>query len=494
MLQYLKNEANLTITENGALTHISSGTDCMDLFFRAGGMRGADPGEIADAVCHAYIEDPVKTMKILFFVRDIRGGLGERRFFRIAVQTVAAIAPDSVRRNLPLFAEYGRYDDVCALLGTACEPEAIALIRTQFQADTAARGKGEPVSLLAKWLPSVNASAAETRAAGRRIAKALGMNEKQYRKALAALRRYLDILENRLRTGDYTFSYEVQPSGAMLKYRKAFIRNDGERYAAYLSAVEKHEAVMHADTLYPYDIIRAVDANWNGKPRHAISAEERRALQAAWTNLPQYGASDENALAVVDGSGSMYTEACTPRPIDAAMSLGIYFAEHNRGAFANHFITFSEHPRLVELKGSDIVEKTLYCAGYNECANTNLEAVFDLILRTALKNRLPQSELPAKLYIISDMEFDYCARGGNDLTMFAEMRRRYAEAGYRLPEIIFWNVASRHQNVPVSRSQTGAALVSGASPVIFDMVMNGEATPELVMNRIIESARYAKVS
>ena len=494
MLQFLRKEANFTTTENGALTHFTSGSDCLDLFFRAGGMRGAAAGQIADIVSRAYIEDPVKTMKILFFVRDVRGGLGERRFFRIAVQTVAAIAPDSVRRNLPLFAEYGRFDDVCALLGTSCEPDAVALIRTQFQADATAMEQGRPVSLLAKWMPSVNASSAETRAAGRKLAKALGMNEKQYRRSLSALRRYLDILENRLRTGDYTFSYEAQPSGAMLKYRRAFIRNDGERYGAYLSAVERHEAVMHADTLYPYSIIRACDVNWNGKPRHAVSAEERRALNAAWMNLPQYGGSAENALAVVDGSGSMYTECCTPRPIDAAMSLGIYFAEHNRGAFAGHFITFSEHPRLVALKGSDIYEKALYCAGYNECANTNLEAVFDLIPRTAQKNRLPQSDMPAKLYIISDMEFDACARGGSDLTMFMEMHRRYTASGYRLPQIVFWNVASRHQNIPVSLTQTGAVLVSGASPVIFDMVMNGEVSPELVMNHIIESERYAKVS
>ena len=204
MLNFLKKEANLNITENGALTHRTSGTDCMDLFFRAGGMRCAAASDIAELVCRAYIEDPVKTMKILFFVRDVRGGMGERRFFRIAVQTLAAIAPESVRRNLPLFSEYGRYDDLCALIGTSCEPDAMQLIRTQFQADLAGMEQSKPVSLLAKWLPSVNASSAETCALGRKVAKALGMNEKQYRKSMAALRRYTDIIENRLRTSDYT--------------------------------------------------------------------------------------------------------------------------------------------------------------------------------------------------------------------------------------------------------------------------------------------------
>ncbi|MBR3043838.1 MAG: DUF2828 family protein [Oscillospiraceae bacterium] len=493
MLNLLKKESNITRTENGALTHRSSGTDCMDLFFRAGGMRGAAESEIADLVCRAYIEDPVKTMKILFYVRDIRGGMGERRFFRIAMQTLAAIAPESVCRNLPLFAEYGRFDDLCALLGTSCEAEAIAVIRTQFQADLAAMAAEKPASLLAKWLPSVNASSAETCAMGRKIAKALGMNEKQYRKSLSALRRYTDIIENRLRTYDYTFSYEKQTSGAMMKYRKAFIRNDRDRYTAYLSAVEKHEAVLHADTLYPYEIIRSCKANWMGTMSKEMHAAERRALDAAWRNLPVYGAGTENALAVVDGSGSMYTNRCSPRPIDAALSLGIYFAEHNRGAFANHFITFSKNPQLVEIKGGDIVEKALFCSTYCEAANTNLEAVFDLILQTAVKNRLPQAELPAKLYIISDMEFDGCIIGGNDRTMFGTMRRRYARYGYVLPQIVFWNVASRNQNIPVTASQTGAALVSGASASIFDMVAGGELTPETIMNRAIETERYAKV-
>lgn len=491
MLNFLKHESNLTRTENGALTHVSSGTDCLDLFFRAGGMRAASEQEIADVVLRAFIEDPVKTLKILFFVRDVRGGLGERRFFRIAMQTLAVVEPDAVSRNAALFAEYGRFDDLCALLGTPCAAAAIEVIRAQLAADCDGMANGKPISLLAKWLPSVNASAAETVAQGRAVARALGMREQQYRKTLTALRKYTDILENRLRERDYTFDYAKQPSGAMFKYRNAFSRNDGERYAAYLNAVEKGEAVLHADTLYPYDIVRAC-FNTYGRAA-ALSKAERRALDAAWNNLPVFGASEENVLAVVDGSGSMYMTGVSPRPADVALSLGIYFAEHNQGAFKNHFITFSRSPQLVEIKGNDIAEKASYCAAFNEVANTDLGAVFELILRTAVKNRLKQRELPKKLYIISDMEFDRCVIGGCDDTLFAQMRKRYAAHGYALPEIVFWNVASRNRNVPVSRSQTGAALVSGASPVVFDMAVEGEISPERVMNRAVESERYAKV-
>ena len=182
------------------------------------------------------------------------------------------------------------------------------------------------------------------------------------------------------------------------------------------------------------------------------------------------------------------------RPIDAALSLGIYFAEHNKGAFANHFITFSATPRLVEIKGADIAEKTRFCSTFNEMSNTNLEAVFDLILSAAVRNNVPQSELPERVYIISDMEFDYCIMGGNDLTLFTAMRKKFRHHGYKLPDIVFWNVNARNDNFPVTMSETGAALVSGFSPAIFDMIAGGDISPEIVMNSVIESERYKQIS
>lgn len=487
MLNLLQDENNRTYTENGAVTNRTSGGFCLDLFFRAGAMRGVSEGEIAKAVTRAYAEDPIKTMKIVFFARDVRGGLGERRFFAAAVRTLAAIAPEAVNRNVRCFAEYGRFDDLLALLGTQCENAAFEVIEGQLRADISAFERGEPVSLLAKWLPSVNTSSEKTRIAGKRIAKRLKLSEKEYRQMLAKLRRYTDIIENRLRERDYTFDYGKQPSGAMFKYRKAFARNDGERYLAYLNAVRKGAAVMHADTLYPYQIVRSCLTG-------ELSEQDKLSLDTAWNSLPVFGEAG-NTIAVVDGSGSMtWSPNGSVRPIDAALSLGIYFAEHNKGAFAGHFITFSESPRLVEIKGADIAEKARFCSTFNEIANTNLEAVFDLILSAAVRGRVPQSELPERIYIISDMEFDRCIIGGNDLTMFAAMRKRYAHHGYTLPEVVFWNVSCRHENFPVSMSETGAALVSGFSPAIFDMIASGEISPEIVMNSVIESERYKQIS
>jgi len=488
MLNFLKNESNYTYTENGGTAFRSSGSFCLDMFFKAGAMRNSTAQEIETAVTRAYAEDPDKTMKIIFFARDARGGLGERRFFRCAVSALVKTAPRAVEKNIPMFAEYGRFDDLCVLIGTSLENAAITVIREQLNTDMAAMNANRPASLLAKWLPSVNTSSKETRNIGRHIAAKLGMSERAYRKTLSMLRRYTDIIENRLRERDYTFRYEAQPSCAMFKYRRAFIRNDGERYTEFLNMVNSGETHMNADRLFPYDIVRAAMAG-------NISPEEVMSLDAAWKSMPDLTASKhENAIAVIDGSGSMTCGCGGIRPIDAALSLGIYFAEHNTGGFAGHFITFSETPRLVEIKGSNIVEKVRYCRTFNEIANTNLEAVFTLILKTALRNNVSASDMPAKIYIISDMQFDRCIVGGNNDVLFRAMRKLYHNHGYILPEIIFWNVNARCDAVPVNRSETGAALVSGYSPAVFDMVIGGECSPETIMDRILSSERYAAIT
>lgn len=490
MLEYLKNSADM-YTENGALAYSSSGSDCLDLFFKAGAFRNADEQTVSDAVVRAYCEDPDAAMKIIFFARDIRGGLGERRFFRIAVKTLADFAPHSVIKNIEYFAEYGRYDDLIALLWTKCETEAVRLINKQIKEDTAAMKAGQPVSLAAKWLPSVNTSSADAVKAAKRLARLMGVNDRQYRQTLSALRKYIDIIENYLRERDYTFDYSKQPSGAMFKYRKAFFNNDSERYTDFLESVKKGETSLNTATLYPYQVIREIFSIGT-----EFTREERASLDVTWNALTDTANSEDNAnaLVVADGSGSMYNGYNrSASPISVALSLAIYFAERNKGKFAGHFITFSRSPRLVEIKGRDIVEKAVYCSRFNEVANTDLEAVFELILRTAVLNKLPQKELPERLYIISDMEFDYCVMGGSDDTVFDNARKKYERSGYKLPDVIFWNVNSRSGCIPVRFTQTGAALVSGASPSIYNMVKSGDMSPEKIMRDIIGSERYAKI-
>lgn len=483
MLNYLKQEANKTATENGAATYITTESDCLDLFATVGALRGAGDGEIVDRFLRAFAENRDIAMKLLFFARDVRGGLGERRVFRVILKWLAENQPETVKKNIRYVAEYGRFDDLLVLMDTPCEREMLDELKRQLSADTEALENGGEVSLLAKWLPSVNASSPETVRMAKRIARHFGMTEAAYRRTLVALRAHIRIIENNLRERDYTFDYSKQPSKAMYKYRKAFIRNDGERYADFIDRVSSGEAKLNTATLMPYEIIRPFFYN-------SVSDEERRAIDLTWNTQQDFGG-DENALVVIDGSGSMYWYG-DPIPATVALSLGIYFAERNTGAFKNHFITFSENPQLVEIKGEDILDKLQYCESFNEVANTNIQKVFELILEAAKKNSVPAEELPSKIYIVSDMEFDVCTDDAK-ATNFEYARRIFRQAGYELPDIVFWNVASRNRHQPVRRNEQGAALVSGCTPRIFSMVAGGAADPYAYMLEVIESERYSRI-
>ena len=493
MLQYLKQEANKTVTENGAATHVTTESDCLDLFATIGALRRESDSEIIARFIRAYTENRDIAMKLLFFARDIRGGLGERRVFKVILNWLANNEPESARKNLVHIAEYGRFDDLLALMGTPCEKAMLDVLYEQFKADNAALENGGEVSLLAKWLPSVNASNRETTLCAKKIAKHFGLNDASYRKALVALRARIRIIENNLRDKDYTFDYSKQPSKAMFKYRKAFIRNDSERYSDFMSKVSSGEAKLNADTLAPYELVEPYLNSWGWGCEsfvRPLSKEEELALNASWKSLPDF-TTDENMLAVVDTSGSMYSFS-GPMPAAVALSLGIYFAEHNTGWFANHFIEFSAKPQLIEIKGDTFADRLRYIASFNEIANTNLQSVFDLILKTAVKNSLPASELPSKLVIISDMEFDACIEGAG-VSNFANAKGRFKAAGYKLPDVVFWNVASRNRQQPVTKNEQGVALVSGCTPRLFEMVASGTMNPYAFMLEVVESERYAKI-
>ena len=495
MLEFLKQESNKTYTENGAVTNRSTGKACLDLFATIGALRRESDEEISTRFIRAFTEDPDTAMKILFYGRDVRGGLGERRVFRAALKWLAENEKNCVVRNLPYIAEYGRWDDVLVLLDTPCRRNALVLLMRQFQQDLTAMENGGEVSLLGKWLPSVNASNDNTVRLAKMIAKYFGMSDRDYRKALAKLRTHIRIIENNLRERDYTFDYAKQPSKAMFKYRRAFLRNDEERYNAFMEKVSKGEAKLHTGTLMPHEIVEPylyTNGLWsNHSFMKAISEDEKKILNTTWAALEDF-TTDENALAVIDTSGSMFCQS-NPMPAAVAMSLGLYFAERSKGAFANHFIEFSRTPQLIEIKGETFADRLRYIASFNEIANTNLEAVFNLILSAAVRNHVPQSELPAKLYIISDMEFDSCVQNASS-TVFDNAKVAYARFGYKLPQIVFWNVASRNRQQPVTMNDRGVALVSGCTPRIFSMVMDDELSPYDYMMSVIGSERYAAIA
>lgn len=485
MLNALKTEANYTTTENGALTYASTMDYCLDLFATAGGLREASEEKIINMFVRSYAENADLAMKLLFFIRDIREGLGERRFFRVVLKNLCFEHASSVVKNLEWIAEFGRFDDFLVLIDTPCEQAAVSFLKAQLDRDMESlRGEGDgSISLLAKWLPSANTSSRETVRLAKKLIKAFGMSEKEYRKTLSALRGRIDIIEDRLRRRDYTFDYEKQPSKAMLKYTNAFCTNDRARYSEYLRKVMNHEATMHTSTLMPYEIVRPFVLG-------DVSDEEALALDAIWKAQEDY-AGDQNALVVIDGSGSMYNLS-RPMPATVAQSLGLYFAERNTGYFANHFITFSTRPQLIEIKGRDLAEKLDYICTFNEVADTNIQAVFELILAAAVKNHVPKEQMPEKIYIISDMEFNWCVTDC-DMTNFEYAKRIFEEAGYKLPHVVFWNVACREMQAPVEQHEEGVTLVSGCSARLFKMVLSDHIDPLDFMLQTLGSERYEKI-
>ncbi len=483
MLDALKNSLNHTQTENGAVVYETTQSHCLDLFATIGALRHSEKPELIQRFQRAYIEDPDLAMKLLFFARDVRGGLGERGVFRTLLRDLAAHRSPSVEKNINAISEMGRWDDLLTLLGTPCQQAALDHIKTQWDADLLALAQGGDVSLLAKWLPSINASSHKTVAQAKIVAEGLNLGYGDYRKKLSKLRKHLNLLENHLREVDYSFDYSKQPSKAMMKYRQAFFRHDEERYEAFLNQVSKGEATLHTGTLAPYEIVQPFFND-------SISPQEANALDVTWRAQEDF-TRGENALVVIDGSGSMYCEG-NPLPAHVALSLGIYYAQHNQGVFHNHFITFSERPQLVEIKGDSIWEQLAYCESFDEVANTDLKKVFDLILSAAVSHNVPPSELPSKLYIISDMEFDCCVDGGQQ-THFARAKAAFARHGYQLPHVVFWNVQSRNRHQPVTQNEQGVTLVSGCTPRIFSMVQEDALSPYAYMMEVLGAERYKDI-
>lgn len=497
-VENLKTEANYTKTLNGAKTHGTSGDGCLDFFAVAGGMRYKKADEQIRLFEKAYIENPDLAMKLLFHVRDIWEGMGERDLFRNIIRHVAKTWPKSAKKNVAYIPEFGRFDDLMCLMRTPAEKEVVELIKTQLEKDCAAvenRKNGEidaHISLLAKWMPSINASSARTRGQAKVLANALGMSEKEYRKTLSMLRAHIGLSERYLTAKNADkISYESVPAGAMLKYRNAFAKNDGDRFNDYLVEVAAGEKNIHCSNLYPYEIIRPfIKSGWTCNLRNDVKGLDT--LEALWDNQ-KAEVNGKNAISVIDVSGSMY---CTRNggvmPALISQSLGLYYAERCTGTFHNMFITFESTPHLVEIHGTTLMDKLRYIQKAGWGGSTNLEAVFDLILRTAVNANTPQEEMPATLYIISDMEFNM-ATGNADMTVYEAAKKKFEAAGYQLPAVVFHNVNSWHMQVPVKAHTKGTALVSGAGTNSFKHDFDGNITPMEHMLRVLNGPRYEKV-
>lgn len=501
MLNYLKNEFNETLTENNARAYKTTNSGLLNFFAQGGALRNRNEIEIVKMFYAAMQEDKIKALKLLFYFRDIRGGQGERRTFRIIAKHIASVEDQSFAKAfVDLIPEYGRWDDVYEFFGTKNQPVAIEAIRKQLILDLDQIRFNKPISLLAKWLKSENATSLETKALAKATREGLDLTPRQYRKILSRLRKYLKIVENQMRENDWDgIEYSEVPSKAMFKYREAFRKHNPEVFAQFMEDVMSGKKKVNTETLYPYEIVRTI-MNRN------TDFTDRQSLNMLWEKLPDY-TSDSNALVVVDTSGSMFGGG-NIQPIHVSVSLGLYLAERNKGFYHNYFITFSEKPSLVKITGKDIVDKVNFLSKSDWGYNTNLEAVFTKILHTAVKNNLDQSEMPERIIIISDMEFDMATdrnRGVFSFERYAPAIRdkrvlmdtikdSYRAKGYIMPTLVFWNVDARNEQFPMKKEDEYTLLVSGMSPAIAKAVLSDEfITPESLMYEIINKERYEKV-
>lgn len=493
-----------TLTENGAVAFKTSSNRLVDCNFTLTSFRNRDEKEIVKEFSDAYYENKEYAVRWLFMARDVRGGSGERRTFRVLLKWLASVDPDSVRKLVPAVAEYGRFDDLFCLFGTPVEKDMIGFIDRQFSSDLEGMKAGKPVSLLAKWLPSCNASSAGTVALAKKIRKALDLSEEAYRKALSSLRKYVDVVEVKASGKRWSeIDYEKVPSCANVKYGKAFMRNDPDRRQKYLEKLSAGEAKINASACFPSDIAYQY---LKGTEGWQVDLSENPQLEAMWKSLPQIGCDDKNVITVVDTSGSMSWQTCSPksavRPLDVAFALGIYCSEHLKGPFKDKCITFNDSPEYINLSGcKSLCQKLGVLSRSNVGGSTNVEAVMDLILQTAVDNGIEQKDIPA-VVILSDMGFNPSWMGNatrynaSESALFKQIERKYQDSGFKIPRIFFWNLNSRNQNqgIPIQNSESGIGLVSGYSQNIVKMLLSDRLDPWEILKEQLDTERYARIS
>lgn len=493
----MKNENNATYTENGDKAYKSTLNPLLDFLFKSGTMRHEDEAKIAASFIAAFKENPVYATRLAFYTRDIRGGQGERRVFRICMQTLANISPDTFANVITHIPEYGRWDDLIYILtniNNSKLKEAIKIFITyQLAKDFENFENKKPISLLAKWLPSENASSDATIKSAKQIRKFMELTPKEYRKMLSSLREYLNILETKMSAKKWNeIDYNIIPSKAMMKYRKAFERNDKEKYSSYINQLtdpENKSVKVNASTLYPFDVVEKIYKDLHSYFNN-LSDNEKLLLDAQWKALPDYFKDKfDNAIVVADVSGSM-----EGNPMNVAIGLALYIAERNKGLFNNKFITFSAKPSLEEVIGNNVYEKVKNLSRAHWEMNTDLDAVFNLIYNAAIKNNVNAADLPSMIYIISDMQFDSCCEE-SDKTVFEKWQEKFAEAGYQLPTVVFWNVSEYgNNNVPITIHNSGALLCSGYSPAIVKYIMESDVTNTMALiENIVKGERYANI-
>lgn len=484
-------QAQTTLTENGAMAYNTTGTELIDLFSTIGVLRTRDESAIARKFANAYNEDALLAVKMLFYSGDIRGGLGERRTFRICLRWLAENRPEHVITNIDLIPYYNRWDSLFCLIGTKAEDAMWALIATTLINDIEGCLNNKNITLLAKWMPSINASSKETRKLARKcIDKLCIKDEKSYRKLLSTLREYLNVTEHFISAQEWSkVTYEKVPSYAMKKYADAFRKHDYERFYSYMKEVQDGKKKINASTLYPYDLVK----QYIGTDIYGPSSLDRKrvddVIEAQWKALPNYIEGEDNVLVMADVSGSMYGN--NNNAIATSVGLATYFAERNHGIFSNLFMTFTSMPTYITLRGETTLLGKLHKIFSNDVGySTNLEAAFELVLETGITARVKKEDMPKAIVVISDMEID--APRYNNFDFIDGIKAKFNRYGYELPKLILWNVESRKDTFLSQNSDV--IKVGGYSESIFKTFLKSlNCSDYEIMFNTLMSERYAAV-
>lgn len=505
-----KVQSNVSVTENGMQGYKTTYHPLLDMNFKVTSYRKLTNEQICKDVDTIIAEqgDAKYLLKFLFMVRGVREGLGERRLFRVALKHLLfnasfdnkdEIIKDLIKKQI---VEYGRYDDLFIFIGTVYQDYMIETVLNQLKKDYANMEAQKAVSLLAKWMPSENTSSVETRKLAKIFIKSFGASAKEYRQTLSALRAYLKVTETYTSANEWDkIDYNQVPSKANLKYKDAFLKHDEERRRDYLAALrvgvdkEGKAVKINSSVNFPHEIVNkyAPTSGWSLRLNPYDEA-----LEQLWKNLKQKDGLN-NTIVVRDGSGSMTSTigSGSTTALDVSTALAIYCSEHLNAEFKDKFLTFSAHAKLIDLSGeTNLHNKLQRVFREDDCANTNIEDVFNVILDTAVNGNVAPEDMPAQVLIISDMEFDG-AYGGNRFNgtsnVFKKAATKYANAGYKLPKLVFWNVCSRTNTIPVTQNENGVILVSGFSVNTLNMVLNGKTDPFLSLVDELDTKEYAAI-
>lgn len=494
----LKNELSdeKQLTENGALGYKTSGKNLLDANFALSSMRRMSEDKIYNMFIKAYFDDKLLALKWLFYARDIRGGCGERRTFRVILKGLANDYPEIAKKLIKLVPEYGRWDDLWCLLDTDLKDDVFKFVEESLRSDCDGMYKNKSVTLLAKWMPSANTSSKKTRELAKQFCDYLKLDKWQYSHMLKELRDYIDIVETKMSRNKWDkINYSTVPSNANLLYKNAFLKHDEERRKEFLESVKNGESKINSSVLFAHDIVHkyTIQYLYSGLKTKKIDDT----LEELWKALPKLSDINQETIVVRDDSGSMMCPVDSKSnlvALEIATALSIYFSQYLTGEFKDKYISFSHNPKFIDLSNcNSLKEKLNISYAHSEVSDTDIYKTFMLILNTAIKNGYSQEEMPKNILILSDMEFNSATGYSTNKTLFDKISKKFEINGLKMPRLIFWNLCSRTNTIPLKENDLGVALVSGFSQNILNMVLKGNLDPYLNLVEVLNTDRYNPV-